>query len=382
MTSPDLNRRSIPGYNGPVSGSIRSAFHGLHEARGATFTDEGGWIWVDSYGDLGREYAAVRRGVGMWDLSPLNKWAFHGPDAVEAVQRVHANDILGMEAGAVRYGAFLDEDGLLIDDGTVFRFGADHLWVMTNEMEREGYFADATKGLDVGVEYLGADLPSLQVQGPRSRDLLQQITDVDFDSLAYFRFIPQEILVGGAPVIASRTGFSGELGYELFLAPEHATQVWEAVEGAGAVPYGVGIIEAVRVETGMIVTGYDYQEHERSPFDLGLDRTVALAAEGEFMGKEKLREMAKEPPNRFKTIRIEGAVLPDYGASISVKGEAVGVLTSPALSPTLGALGLAILRADVAADGQRVAIDADGGPIAGTVDRLALYDPKKERPRG
>jgi aminomethyltransferase len=365
-----------------VSEPIKSAFHGLHEARGATFSEEGGWVWVDSYGDLEREYAAVRRGVGVWDLSPLNKWAFQGPDAVEAVQRVHANDILGMEAGQVRYGPFLDEDGLLIDDGTVFRFGEDHLWVMTNVMEREAYFADATKGLDVGVEYLGAELPSLQVQGPGSRNLLRSLTDVDLDALAYFRFIPKEVEVGGAPVIVSRTGFSGELGYELFLAPEHATQVWEAVEGAGAVPYGVGIIESVRVETGMIVTGYDYQEHERSPYDLGLGRTVALEAEGEFMGKEKLREMAKEPPNRFKTVRIEGSVLPDYGAAIRVGGETVGILTSPALSPTLGALGLAILRADLAADGQPVEIEAEGGPLTGVVDELALYDPKKERPRG
>lgn len=365
-----------------MSQSIHSAFHGLHEARGATFTDEGGWLWADSYGDLEREYAAVRRGVGMWDLSPLNKWAFRGPDAVEAVQRVHANDILGMKAGQVRYGAFLDEDGLLVDDGTVFRFGDDHLWVMTNEMARAEYFADATKGLDVGVEYLGADLPSVQVQGPRSRDLLRGLTDVDLDALAYFRFIPQQVRVGGAPVIVSRTGFSGELGYELFLEPQHATQVWEAVEAAGAVPYGVGIIEAVRVETGMIVTGYDYQEHERSPFDLGLDRTVALEGEGEFMGKEKLREMAKEPPNRFKTVRIDGDALPEYGAPVSVAGETVGVLTSPALSPTLGALGLAILRSDVAEDGRQVEIAAEGGPIAGTVDVLALYDPPKERPRG
>ncbi len=364
-----------------MSESVRGALHELHEARGATFVQEDGWEWVESYGDREREYAAVRRGVGLWDLSPLNKWAFRGPDATEAVQRVHANDILGMRAGQVRYGAFLDEDGLLIDDGTVFRFGDDHLWVMTNGMQREAHFADATKGLDVGVEYLGTALPSMQLQGPGSRELLRPLIDVDLDALAYFRFIPVEVHVGGAPAIVSRTGFSGELGYELFLEPEHAPAVWETLEGAGAVPYGVGIIEAVRVETGMIVTGYDYQEHERSPFDVGLDATVALNAGGEFMGKDKLREMAEAPPNRFKTVRIEGSDLPAYGATVRVDEEAVGVLTSPALSPTLGPLGLAILRADVATEGQRVSIDADSGPIAGTVDVLGLYDPKKERPR-
>jgi len=365
-----------------VGDPIRSAFYDIQQAMGATFVDEGGWWWTGGFGDTAREYTALREDVGMWDLSPLNKWEFRGPDAVEAVQRVHSNDVLGMADGQVRYGGFLDEDGLLVDDGTVFRFAEDHLWVMTNDMDRQGYFEDAAKGLDVSFEYLGGRLPSLQIQGPRSRDLLRSITDADVDSLKYFRFIPREVQLAGAPVIVSRTGFSGELGFEVFLAPEHAQTVWDAVAGAGAVPYGVDIIEAVRVETGMIVTGYDYQEHERTPFDLGMDRVVALGAPGEFMGKDRLREVAKEPPNRFKTLRLEGDTLPEYGAAVTRDGEEVGVLTSPAESPKLGPLGLAILRADAAADGARLEVALADGSIGATVDRLALYDPTKERPRG
>jgi aminomethyltransferase len=365
-----------------VSDPIRSAFYDIQQAIGATFVDEGGWWWTGGFGDAEREYAAVRDGVGMWDLSPLNKWEFRGPDAVEAVQRVHSNDVLGMSAGQVRYGGFLDEDGLLIDDGTVFRFADDHLWVMTNDMDRQAYFDDAVKGLDVAVEYLGTKLPSLQIQGPGSRDLVRSITDADVDSLRYFRFVPEHVRVGGAPVILSRTGFSGELGFEVFLAPEHAQAVWDAVAGAGAVPYGVDIIEAVRVETGMIVTGYDYQEHQRTPFDLGMDRVVALDAPGEFMGKDKLREIAKEPPNRFKTVRLEGDTLPEYGAPVTRDGEEVGVLTSPADSPRVGPIGLAILRSDASEDGTNLQVALGDGTIGATVDQLALYDPKKERPRG
>jgi aminomethyltransferase len=364
-----------------VSDPIKSAFYDIQAAMGATFVDEGGWWWTGGFGDPGREYAAVREGVGMWDLAPLNKWEFHGPDAVEAVQRMHSNDVLGMETGQVRYGAFLDEDGMLVDDGTVFRFADDHLWVMTNDMNRREYFEDAVKGLDVAFEYLGANLPSLQIQGPRSRDLVRSIVDADVSALKYFRFIREQVKLGGAPVILSRTGFSGELGFEVFLAPEHAQTVWDAVAGAGAVPYGVDIIEAVRVETGMIVTGYDYQEHERTPFDLGMDRVVALDGPGEFMGKDELREVAKEPPNRFKTLRLQGETLPEYGATVTRDGEEVGVLTSPAESPRLGPLGLAILRADVAADGTRLEVALGEGTVGATVDQLALYDPKKERPR-
>ncbi len=361
---------------------IRSAFYDIQAAMGATFVDEGGWWWTGGFGDTDREYAAVREGVGMWDLSPLNKWEFRGPDAVEAVQRVHSNDVLGMVAGQVRYGGFLDEEGRLVDDGTVFRFADDHLWVMTNDMDRQAYFEDAVKGLEVSFEYLGPRLPSLQIQGPRSRELVRSLTDADVDALRYFRFLPEHVRLGGAPVILSRTGFSGELGFEVFLAPEHAPAVWEAVAGAGAVPYGIDIIEAVRVETGMIVTGYDYHEHERTPFDMGMDRLVALDAPGEFMGKDRLREVAKQPPNRFKTLRLEEAdALPEYGAPVTRDGEDVGVLTSPARSPLLGPIGLAILRADVAADGTSLDVALGDGTIAGTVDRLALYDPNKERPR-
>ncbi len=364
-----------------MSDGIKTAFHGAQEARGATFVEEGGWYWSVSFGDADAEYSAVRDGVGMWDVSPLNKWDFRGPDAVEAAQRVHSNDILGLEVGQVRYGAFLDEDGLLVDDGTVFKHADDHLWVMTNGMERSDYFAEATKGLDVSVSYIAPELPNLQIQGPRSRELLRTLTDADVDALRYFRFLPEPVTVGGVPVWLSRTGFSGELGFELFLRPEHADDLWAAVEAAGATPYGIEVIEPLRVETGMVVTDYDYAEHERTPFDLGMDRVVALGAPGAFMGKDRLIEVAADPPNRFKTLRVDGDALPEYGASVTSGGEEVGVLTSPAMSPKLGNIGLAILRSDVAVDGGAVEVALADGTVGATVDVLAVYDPQKRRPR-
>jgi aminomethyltransferase len=364
--------------------SRETAFHAITSAKAAGFVEEAGWLWVTNYGDVDAEYRAVREGVGMWDLSPLNKWEFRGADALEAARRVHTNDVMGMRDGQVRYGAFVDEDGLMVDDGTVFRHSAEHLWVCTNGNERAGYFADATKGLDVEIRYVAPELPSMQIQGPESRDLVRSIVSgADVDALAYFSFFPDPVRVGDAPVWLSRTGFSGELGYELFLRPEHAAAVWHAVEGAGAVPYGVDIIEPVRVETGMVVTDYDYEPHRRSPFDLGLDRLVKLDVEGECMGADHLRAAAADPSNRFVTIRLAGPSLPEYGAAVRVAGEEVGVLTSPAESPLLGPLGLAILRADAARVGTEVDVEmAEGSTVTGTVDVLAVYDPKKERPRG
>jgi aminomethyltransferase len=356
-----------------------TAFHSITSRTAAGFTEEAGWLWVTNFGDVAAEYRAIREGVGMWDLSPLNKWEFRGPDAVEAAQRIHTNDIVGMRPGQVRYGAFVDEAGAVVDDGTVFRFADDHLWVCTNSNDRATYFEEATKGLDLRIDYIAPELPSMQIQGPKSRELMRRITDADLDALAYFHFLPDPVEVGGVPVWLSRTGFSGELGFEVFLRPEHAEALWEAVASAGATPYGADVIEPIRVEVGMIVTDYDYEPHERSPYDLGLERFVALHELN--MGTEKLRLLADDPPNRFRTIRLDGDALPDYGAAVTREGTEVGVLTSPATSPRFGPIGLAILERDAAAEGTRVEVAAEAGPIPGTVDVLAIYDPNKERPR-
>jgi len=370
-----LNSGSELGYNGPMA--RETAFHPITSQTAAGYGDEAGWLWVTNFGDVDAEYRAIREGVGMWDLSPLNKWSFRGPEAKEAAQRVHTHDVMGAEPGQVRYGAFVDEDGMVVDDGTVFTFADDELWVCTNSDERVDYFADATKGLDVSIEYVAPDLPSMQIQGPKSRELLQRLTDVDLGSLRYFRFLPEQVRVGGVPVWLSRTGFSGELGYELFLRPEHALDLWAAIEGAGATPYGMDVIEPIRIEVGMIVTDYDYEPHARSPFDLGLDRFVRFHELN--MGTEALRTLAEDPPNRFVTVRLAGGDLPDYGTPLRAGDREVGTLTSPAISPRFGPIGLAIVDAATASPGTPVTTD---GGVAGTVDVLAIYDPAKERPRG
>src|SRR5215210_3424895 len=226
---------------------IKSAFYDIQDKLGATFTPEGGWFWTESFGDLDAEYRAPREGVGMWDVSPLNKWEFRGSDALRAAQRIHSNDLLGMDVGQVKYGAFLDRDGLMVDDGTVYKHADDFVWVMTNGMERKDYFEEYVGDMDVNIEYKAFEMPHLQVQGPKSRELVQSLTDTDISGLRYFRFLTEQVKVGGVPVWLSRTGFSGEVGYELFVHPDNAEALWTAVQDAGAIPYGVGVIEQIRV---------------------------------------------------------------------------------------------------------------------------------------
>jgi aminomethyltransferase len=363
--------------------AIRTAFHDVTSALGATHVADGGWLWVERFGDVRAEYGAVRDGVGVWDVSPLNKWDFRGPDALRAAQYLFSNDVMSLQPGQARYGAFLDQDGLLVDDGTVFNTGREgHCWVMTNGTDHPGYFGEALKGLDVEFEWIAPRMPHLGVIGPRSRELVRSLTDADVDSLKYFRFLPDPVEVGGVPVTLSRTGFGGEMGFELFLTdPANAEALWNAVVGAGATPFGVEAIEILRIEAGLIVTDYDYEPHQRTPYDFSLDRLVAVEKPVEFLGKRTLAAIAPNPPNRFVTLRYQAEELPDYGAVVTRDGAEVGILTSPTDSPRFGTIGLAVLRTDLATPGTTVEIALGDGTVPAMVDVLPIYDTDKERPR-
>ncbi len=363
--------------------AIKTAFYEVTAAQGGSHVEDGGWMWLEGFGDMVKEYAAIRDDVAVWDVSPLNKWEFRGPDALRGAQRVFSNDALGLEVGQVRYGAFLDADGLMVDDGTVFNTAReDHCWVMTNGRDHDDRFGELLQDLDAEFEWITPSMPHLGVIGPRSRAVVQKLTDVDIGSLRYFRFIPRPIQVAGVNVHLSRTGYGGELGYELFLLdPADAETLWNAVVGAGVTPIGTDAIEVARVESGLIVTDYDYDPHERTPYDFNLDRMVRGDLGLGFAGEDALRAVAAGPPHRFVTLRYEADELPEYGAAVTKDGEEVGVLTSPTDSPRFGKIGLAVIASEHASVGNVLGVDVGGGIVSATVDVLPIYDTEKKRPR-
>jgi aminomethyltransferase len=364
-----------------TSSTIRSPFYKAHSELGATFMEEGGWFWTESFGDLGAEYRAVRDDLGVWDVSPLNKWSFRGRDALEAARLLHTNNVAALQIGQVHYGAFCDRDGLMVDDGTVFKISGDKAWVMTNGRDHEEHFAEVTRGLKVEIEYIGLELPHLGLQGPRSREALSKVCSADISGLRYFHFIPDPVKVGGVPCWVSRTGFGGELGYELFCKPRDAEDLWSVVvDQCAAKPFGVEAIEVLRIEAGLIVLDYDYHAHERTPFDFSLDRLVALNGE-DFNGKAALRTISKNPPRRFKTLVLDSEELPEYGAAVTSGGEQAGTLTSPTKSTRFGQIGLAVLESRFAADGEKLEVALGDGTVTARVEVLPIYDPQKKRPR-
>jgi aminomethyltransferase len=358
---------------------IRSVWYEVQAEQGAEFEDFDGWLWTATLGDVRNEYEAIRTSVAMWDVYPLVKWELAGRDALRAAQRVFTNDVLSLGAGQVRYGAFVNEDGRMVDDGTVYKLAEDRCWVMTNNLDYEEWFTAVFEGLDVRFEDRTREMPLLSVQGPRSREVLQGLTDADLSSLGYFRFWPERVRVGGVDAWVMRTGFSGELGFELIADPDAAVDLWKAIQDAGVTVFGTHAVEIARIESGMIIIEVDYEPGDRTPYDLSFDRLVKL--DTGFVGADALRAIAAEPPNRLVTLRIEGDQAPEYGAAVTKEGQEVGVLTSPTTSPRFGVIGLAVVRTDQAALGNAVEIALGDGTAPATIDVVSVYDPEKRRPR-
>jgi aminomethyltransferase len=359
----------------------RTAFDSRQHALGVVqHLDREGWYWPKHFGDPLAEHHAIRNDVGVWDVSPLRKVVLSGPDAMKAVDRIFANDMRSLEVGQVRYTPFCDENGKLVGECTVMRMAEDRCMAVTAVDSDLDHFEAVADGLSVRIESLTRSIPQLGISGPRSRELLQTLTDADVSGLRYFRFWPERLTVGGVPCWVSRTGYSGELGYELYCSPDGAEQLWDAVVDAGARPYGLAAVETIRIESGLLFFGRDYVQHETSPYDVGLDRLVRLD-KAEFHGKKALAAEAANPPNRFVTLVVDGPV-PERGAAVTRNGERVGTVTSPCSSPTLGkVIGLTVLRADVAGDGETLEVDVADGTAPATVAPVPLYDTEKTRPR-
>jgi aminomethyltransferase len=369
----------------------RTAFDEVQREAGASWTDWEGWAWAADFGDPIAEHHATRQACNVWDEAALRKWDMKGPDALALADVLFTNDMAALEIGQVRYGALCDEQGRMVMDGTIFKFADDHCFSITSyDSDLEHFRAVAAdRGLDVEVQDVTDAMPHLQVQGPLAREVLGPITEgADVATLRYFRFVPDGVTVGGVPVMLSRTGYSGELGFELYCAPGDAAELWHAVVRAGE-PHGlraIGLsaIETLRIESGLLFPDIDYFPHQTDPFEVRLDNVIKLDAPGDFVGKDALRKIAAEgTPRLLTTLRIDGDELPEYGAAVTLDGREVGIVRSPCQSPTFDSavIAMAAIERELNAPGQRVEVALGDGTVGATVDEFPLYDTKKARPR-
>jgi aminomethyltransferase len=372
-------------------GLLRTGFDAIQRRLGGNFAEWEGWDWISDFGDPVAEHHAVREAVGIWDESPLRKWFFKGKDALAAVDYCFTSDMAGLEAGQCRYGAFCDEQGHMLGDGVAFRGNdADDMLVVT-ALDTDGdHFRRICKRFKVEIVDRTMELPHLQVQGPRSRELLAACTDADVESLRYFRFIPEPVTICGVDGCwLARTGYSGELGYEVYVPVADAERLWQGLLDQGAAmgirPYGLAAVESLRIEAGLIFLGYDYFQGVTSPFHVNLERMIKLDKD-DFHGKAALEaELAAGITHRMVTLEIAGDDAPDYNTPVLSNGRGVGKLTSPSAgrSPTVDKLiAMACIEVGLTELGTQVEVTLpDGRLVPAIVSEYPIYDPAKSRPR-
>ncbi len=369
----------------------RTAFDTAQRELGATWTDWEGWAWAAEFGDPVAEHQATRTACSLWDESPLRKWDLRGPDAVALADVLFTNDMAALEVGQVRYGALCDEQGKMVMDGTVFRLAGDHCLSITSYDSDLAWFKQVAsdRGLQVQIEDRTAQMPHLQVQGPKAREVLAPITEgADIGTLRYFRFLHEGVRVGGVPCWLSRTGYSGELGFEVYCAVDDAQELWDAIVRAGQPqglrPIGLSAIEILRIESGLLFPDIDYFPHQTDPFEVRLDNVIKLETAGDFVGRDALRTIAAQgTPRLLTTLRIDSDQLPEYGAAVTLDGREVGILRSPCQSPTfdMQVIGMAAIERDLVQEGQQVEVAVGDGVVGATVAPFPLYDTGKRRPR-
>jgi aminomethyltransferase len=259
-----------------------------------------------------QEYIAVRTGCALFDVSPLYKYDVRGRDALALMNRVIVRDVHKCRVGQVLYTAWCDDDGKVIDDGTVFRLGEDS-FRMTAAIPTLHWLQDNAVGLDVEIEDVSEHFAALALQGPTSRDLVQRLTNADLKGLRFFRCTQSE--VAGIPALISRTGYTGDLGYEVFVRPPDAGKLWDSVMEIGddhkARPAGAVALELARIEAGLLLLDADFvsatqtqfEVKKTSPYDLGLAWMVDLKKDF-FVGQTALRR-EKERGSRWNTVGLE-----------------------------------------------------------------------------
>ena len=376
-----------------------TGFHSRFAERTRNFTEYNGYWLANSFTNRGAldEYWACRERAAIMDLSPLRKFEVLGPDAERLMQWTLTRNIRRLATGQVVYSAMCYETGGMIDDGTAFRLGDDNFrWIGGCDYGGEWMREQAAKlGLNAWVRSSTDQLHNVAVQGPKSRDILKEViwtppTQPSMEEMGWFRFAIGRIGDhNGIPVVVSRTGYTGELGYEVWCHPRDAGAVWDAIWAAGEPhglsPFGLEALDMVRIEAGLIFANYEFDD-QTDPFEAGIGFTVALKTNNEdFVGREALVRRKESPQRKLVGLELEGQEAAAHGDCVHIGRAQVGTVTSGMRSPILRK-NIALCRMDVTASEQGTAVEVgklDGHQkrIPATVVPFPFYDPTKSRVR-
>lgn len=344
------------------------------------------------------EYWAAREKAVVMDLSPLRKYEVTGPDAEELMQVCLTRNMKKLAVGGIVYTAMCYEHGGMIDDGTVYRLGETNFrWIGGNDQSGLWLRKQAQeRGLNAWVRNSTDHHCNIAIQGPLSRDILAQVIwtppeQPTVEELPWFRLTIGRIGdFHGPSVVVSRTGYSGELGYEVFCHPKDAEVVFDAIwkvgEPMGMIPLGLAALDMLRIEAGLIFAGSEFDD-QTDPMEAGIGFTVLLKSkEDDFIGRKALEQRKMHPQKMLVGLDLEGGIVPTPGDCVHVGKPQIGVVTSAMKSPILGKV-IALARVDVlhAKIGTKLEVgrlDGDQKRLKATVVRFPHFDPTKERVKG
>jgi aminomethyltransferase len=360
----------------------RTPFHGNHIGLGAKMIKGGGeFMFPISYITPKEEHLHVRQKLGMQELSSMGKIDIKGPQAEEFISRLIVNEIKDMKVGHIRYSTMCREDGGVIDDQTVYKLNDEHYWIIASSANRArvvSWIEDKVKKDKVYVTDLTGAIALPCIQGPRSREFLKAtIRDVDFGALKYFNFA--EGYLGETKLIVSRTGISGELGYELYLPSEEAAVVWDNIIEKGKEfdlkPYGVAAMRTLALEKAFIFHGSEVTE-ALTPFNAGVDRFIRFDKQ-EFIGKESLMRIKEKGVDRCLVgLFIEGETPAAAKSKLFLDNEEVGAVTYSNIGHTVGkVLALAHINSKYTKDGTKLSVLTGDVRIKAQIVPLPFYDP-------
>lgn len=378
----------------------QTAFHSRTSELTKQFIEYRGYWLPSSYDNFGaqEEYWACRERAAVMDLSPLRKFEVLGPDAEALLQACVTRNIRKLSHGQVVYSAVCNDTGGMIDDCTVFRLGDNNFRFVGGDEYSGLWLREQAErlGLDrVWVKHSTDQLHNIAVQGPASRDILAEIiwtpaTQTDFGELKWFRFAVGRLGDHtGVPLVVSRTGYSGELGYELWVHPDDGPALWDAVWEAGRphgmAPLGLDALDILRIEAGLVFAGYDFSD-QTDPYEAGIGFTVPLKTkEDDFVGRDALLSRKASPQRVLVGLELAGNETAEHGDCVHVGRSQVGVITSatrsPILAKNIALCRMAVQHAEIGTQVEVGKLDGHQKRIPATVVRFPFYDPDKEKPR-
>ncbi|WP_406944380.1 glycine cleavage system aminomethyltransferase GcvT [Halobacillus sp. SY10] len=359
----------------------RTPLYSEYKKLGAKTIDFGGWDLPVQFSSIKEEHQATRTAAGLFDVSHMAEVMVEGPDSLPFLQKMLTNDVSKLEPGKAQYTIMCYEDGGTVDDLIVYHLDQDKYLLVVNAANRQKdyeWLKEHQEG-DVTVKDVSDEYVQLAVQGPKAEEALQTITETDLSAIKFFRFEQGVVLKGvDGEALVSRTGYTGEDGFEIYLHADSGAQLWRAIleagEPFGLKPVGLGARDTLRFEANLALYGQELSK-EITPIEAGLNFAVKVKKEADFIGKEVLKRQKEEGPGR-KLVGIEmiDKGIPRTHYDVLDGEEVIGFVTTGTQSPTLGKnVGLALINREYTAEGTEVTVQVRKRKLKAKVVKTPFY---------